>query len=1047
MKKSKINRCILILLIAFTTCLVCFAFTFNSNRKSVKATEAKIVAEIKDIYMLGETFTLGQVDISYNEQTYTSLDGVLVSPTGEAFSQGSYKLDDVGEYILKYSFKTEDGKYMVAQKSFSVQQLVYGVSSELSSYEYAEECPHYDKIDNYTAPWKTVAKDENGKTDFANSVLPEALTVKLAEGETFYYNSPVKLDSENITSLVHFYTPQYIDNYVAERIIIRITDCYDQENYIDIVNEYSRAIDFRTALPGTTSRYMSKGETLNVEHDRTFINGVSYVSRIEEDWGITLVASSPNPTVFVRDVTVGFDYKNSWTYALSHVDEWMPIIDTTNKDFFSDKAFKGFTSDEVFISIRGEKYAKSDLLELSIMEIDGVKGQDLQATNYFDNEKPEISVEYQQTDHNGVYIVKDEEFKLFNATATDINLIDGVSAEVFYLASGIPVTVDCANGKFTPTKVGEYSVVYSAKDKYGNIAQESVRLMCIEVEDGKATQFSVEKLTEVKVGEDIFVPQPTVLSINGNVDTVAQIVYPDNTVYSVDFSKAIIIEKLGDYKLIYNYGDRYYGYTYEYNFRAIQSDVVRFIEEPVVPTYLMAGKKCSIDSLLVYDYTNEQIITHEAQTMVKFDDGEYQAIDANNFTVDVNAKTAKFMYSYEGVEPCYSAEIPVVNVGSRANVDMTKYFVGEFDAQAQTDGIVFSTQRNGEKLTLDFINKTVINGFEFKFKLLENYDNFEKFNVVFTDYYDRQNTIKLSFIKNNGGLALSIDGEENNFMRSNFASDTESINVSYNSLTEYFNLRNFGSYKFEHDFKTGYCLISFELEGVYGQSKILLEQLLNQTLTATTRDNVGPVVSYTSKINYAKTGEEFVIARACAVDVLSGVLNEDFTLVVTDPNGNFVMSKDGVLLDGTCPTDREYVILLEKVGDYSILFDAKDTNGRQTISPGWLSLNSIGDEQGPNVVIKDNAKLSLVSINLGETHTINIDASDDYDEKQDIVVSVAVYNNAQGNYVYYNLVNFDKNQWEQSHFTPNQRGSYTVYVYAYDSLGNITVKDYQLNVK
>ena len=315
MKKSKINRCILILLIAFTTCLVCFAFTFNSNRKSVKATEAKIVAEIKDIYMLGETFTLGQVDISYNEQTYTSLDGVLVSPTGEAFSQGSYKLDDVGEYILKYSFKTEDGKYMVAQKSFSVQQLVYGVSSELSSYEYAEECPHYDKIDNYTAPWKTVAKDENGKTDFANSVLPEALTVKLAEGETFYYNSPVKLDSENITSLVHFYTPQYIDNYVAERIIIRITDCYDQENYIDIVNEYSRAIDFRTALPGTTSRYMTKGETSNVEHDRTFINGVSYVSRIEEDWGITLVASSPNPTVFVRDVTVGFDYTMRITWA------------------------------------------------------------------------------------------------------------------------------------------------------------------------------------------------------------------------------------------------------------------------------------------------------------------------------------------------------------------------------------------------------------------------------------------------------------------------------------------------------------------------------------------------------------------------------------------------------------------------------------------------------------------------------------------------------------------------------------------------------------
>ena len=1047
MKKLKINRCILILLIVFTACLACFGFTANNNAKSAKATEAKVVAEIKDIYMLGETFTLGQVDISCGEQTYSSLSGVLISPDGQAFSEGVYKLDDVGEYVLKYSFKTEDGKYRVAKKSFSVQQLVYGVSSELSSYEYADECPHYDKIDNYTAPWKTVAKDENGKTDFANSVLPEALTVKLAEGETFYYNSPVKLDPENITSLVHFYTPQYIDNYVAERIIVRITDCYDQNNYIDIVNEYSRAIDFRTALPGTTSRYMSKGETLNVAYDKTFIDGVSYVSRIEEDWGITLVASSPNPTVFVRDVTVGFNYKNSWTYALSHVDEWQPIIDTTNKDFFKDKAFKGFTSDEVFISIRGEKYAKSDLLELSIMEIAGVKGQDLQATNYFDNEKPEISVDYQQTDHNGVYIVKGKEFKLFNATATDINLLDDVSAEVFYLASGVPVTVDCANGKFTPTKVGEYNIVYSAKDKYGNIASESVRLMCIDVEDGKASQFSVEKLSEVKVGEDVFIPEPTVLSINGSTDTVSQIIYPDGAVYDVDFSKALILEQVGEYKLIYNYGDRYYGYTFDYTFNAIQSDVVRFIEAPVVPTYLMAGKKCSIDSLSVYDYRNGQVTTHKAQTMVKFDGGAYQAINADNFTVDANATTAQFMYLFEGVEPCYSEVIPVVNVGGKSSVDMTKYFVGEFDAQAQTDGIIFTAKRNGEKLTLDYINKTIINGFEFKFKLLENYDNFESFNIVFTDYYDRQNSIKLSFVKSNGGLALSIDGQENIFIRSNFASDTESVNITYNSLTEYFNLHGFGSYKFKHDFKTGYCLISFELEGVYGQSKILLEQLLNQTLTKTTRDNIGPVVSYASKINYAKMGEEFVITRACAVDVLSGVLNEDFTLTVTDPDGNFVKSKDNVLLDGTCPTDREYVILLEKAGDYSILLNAKDTIGRQTISPGWLSLISIGDEQGPNVVIKNNAKLSAVSMELGETHTIKIDANDNYDDKENIVVSVSVFNNTQGNYVYYNLVNFDKNKWEQSSFTPNQRGSYTVYVYAYDSLGNITVKNYKLNVK
>lgn len=1027
-------------------CAFYLGFTLN-NRANVKAGQAQIVSEIKDVYLLGETFTFDQVQISYNQQTYSSIEGVLITPNGDAYTQGTYQLNDTGDYLLKYSFKTDDGEYLVAQKDFTVQQLLYSVSSELSSFEFVEECPHYEKMDNYTAPWEVLNKDEKGVVDFNASILPSALTVKLAEGETFYYNSPVNLDRDIVNSLVHFYTPQYIDNYVAERIIIRITDCFDQNNYIDIVNEYSRAIDFRTALPGTTSRYMSKGNTLNVEHDKSYINGESYVSRKEEDWGITLVASSPNPTVFVRDVKVGFNYDTSWTYAMSPSDEWVAIIDTTNQDFFKDKAFKGFTSNQVYISIRGENYAKSDLLELSIMEIAGVKGDDLKVTNYFDNQKPVIKVDYNPTDHNGVYIVKDSEFKIFDAMATDINLIGKVNAQVFYTSSGVPITVNQVNGKFTPKNTGEYNIVYSAKDKYGNIAYETVSLMCVETLNGQGATITTEKLSQVKVGEDVVVPYPNIESVNGNQEVTAKILSADGKVYDVDFSSSIILDKAGDYKLVYTYGDLYYQYTYEYTFNAVHSNVVRFIDKPVLPIYLMAGKDCSIEALKVYDFTNPQVAIKDALTSVSFDGGEYCQIDVKKFNVDINASKAKFKYSYPGVQTYYSEEIPVINVGTKSKIDIRKYFVGDFDAQALTDGIIFTTQNNDDNAKLEYINKTILNGFELKFKILKNYDNFESFNIVFTDYYNRQNQIKLTFIKNNGAMSFNINGNGGYHVRNDFASDTENITVTYNPLTECFNLGGIGEYSFKHNFKSGYCFISFELEKVEGQSKIVLQQLLNQTLSDVSRDKIGPVVSYVSKINTAKIGQQFVIERAYVADVLSGVVDSDINLLVTDPDGNFVTSVDNVLLDGTCDINRDYVISLDKAGDYSILYNAKDTNGYQTTSPGWLSLNVRADEQGPDVIIENNKSLSPVTVSLGANHLVKVGVSDNYTKQQDVVVSVGIFNNEQGNYVYFNLLKYNDGSLEQANFTAKLRGKYTVYVYAYDQVGNITVKNYTLNVK
>ena len=88
MKALKAKNYILIFLTLITACAFCLGFIFR-NDQSVKAAEAQI--EVKDVYLLGETINVGDAQINYNQKTYSSTDGVLVCPNGEAYSKGEYR--------------------------------------------------------------------------------------------------------------------------------------------------------------------------------------------------------------------------------------------------------------------------------------------------------------------------------------------------------------------------------------------------------------------------------------------------------------------------------------------------------------------------------------------------------------------------------------------------------------------------------------------------------------------------------------------------------------------------------------------------------------------------------------------------------------------------------------------------------------------------------------------------------------------------------------------------------------------------------------------
>ena len=120
--------------------------------------------------------------------------------------------------LLKQSTFQLGNVALQAVKEFSVFETIYEVSSLNSQMTYTNE---------------------------------NSLKVILADGDTFYYNQPVDLTSDYdktiidwaITKMVHDTNKSEID---ASIIDVRLTDCYDESNYITI----------RTHRTGLTSTYI-----------------------------------------------------------------------------------------------------------------------------------------------------------------------------------------------------------------------------------------------------------------------------------------------------------------------------------------------------------------------------------------------------------------------------------------------------------------------------------------------------------------------------------------------------------------------------------------------------------------------------------------------------------------------------------------------------------------------------------------------------------------------------------------------------------------------
>ena len=152
---------------------------------------------------------------------------------------------------------------------------------------------------------------------------------------------------------------------------------------------------------------------------------------------------------------------------------------------------------------------------------------------------------------------------------------------------------------------------------------------------------------------------------------------------------------------------------------------------------------------------------------------------------------------------------------------------------------------------------------------------------------------------------------------------------------------------------------------------------------------------------------------------------------VTDPDNQVVTAMDGKVLDG-CDTCKAYTISLEKYGRYTVYYIATD-------SAEWCVEYSYVINVGENIAPTITLKGKVETGKLGDSIRIaKAQAADNVDEK----ISVSCYLKTPSGVFH----NFAWEGIEYNAFVAKERGKYTVYYYAIDSVGNYTIESYDIVV-
>lgn len=1048
----KLKKCKLKILGGLFCCAVCFTlFGLESvNSRSLPEVSAQLVYSaqngLKEVYFKNEVINIPQAQIVVGGNNYYATEYALIYPDGRAYIGETHTLDIVGKYNLVY-YATVEEKNLSANTEFTVVQEALEVGNGSS----------YEMIDDLT---KKSGDDEGG------------LSISLSEGTSFTYNQSIDITNSDLqTPIIELYP--YHKNSVLEwvkdengkdvrviaeeaiaptrAITVRLTDCYDSNNYIDI------QIDWSLNNPGDPILGTRREATCmagasdqdktalianpNLSQNKWYVNkevdGEPYLLVVSGNYGKSCnYNESTGISFYYENATKRIYVQDEKKYLLADLDDpnlyfTTPLLHN-NLEYITGEPFKGFTTGEVYVSVFGTEYY-GNTLQFEIGSIYGVKGQDLGEKEVKDNVAPIIKVDVAADETEQIYIAKGEPFAIFPATANDLHGIGELKTTVWInYGTDRQALIGLQDGQFTPLLAGTYTIEYKAVDRFGNQTVKTINVMAVTAENGTALDFLLDSDAVLAAGEKHSLLY-TVSGLNGEIDVQAWATLPDGSTCKLSIENSAVEffpEYVGKYTLMFVCSDGIMKKTFSNEITACESENVS-LTEPALPEYLIKGMTYTFDynEILYYD----GVTAPKKPIVYASEDGKEEVqINYEEYTVGALEKV-EFIYKDGATEIGRSREIEVVDVGFGGSLSLDKYFVGDFTATKTSSDIAFTSNVQTGNNQIAFINTISLNHFYFSFTIPLGGYLYEGVEITLIDYYDRNTFYTYSFSKAEKNTQVAVYNQDGKVKSVTIAKEIETgiFDLQYRS-TVGMSIGGTGEKLGKISFSSDRMLMRIEMKGLTGNGVVAVRQINNQPFSDVSWDAYNASITTYSAIGVLEKGQSITILPATVSDVLSPFIKSNFRFTVSNEKDEIMQSKDGVILNAQCDPTRMYEIDLKEYGTYTLRYSYTDQAGETTYET--ILLNVV-DNVAPTLTLQEGyGENMLVRAKVGtKLNLATYQVSDNETDAEALKVEIVIVT--------------PRNEFivaESTQLALRLKGQYKVYYYCVDEQGNYTARYYTI---
>lgn len=903
-----------------------YKVVYSADSETLNATETFFIKIVDDAaylsavnlaneYLFGTELEVPDADIIIGENSFEAQKRI-VYPSGISYSNNVILLNEPGEYIVQYSVVTPNGNYQ------------------------------FNKKFNVVISGGDLFEDKNNKSEFYESSLyyyeqESGVMLSMRSGAEVRYKNIINISGSTLSDffITYYIVPTTIGTADFGALRIRLTDVYDENNFIEILSKDSGATN--TGGVGSYVQAAPYGQTLGEGYEDDWDNGQTIASGYTTLTGFrglcfhTHGYSDLKGGFAIEDATKYLYPRTSYRFSIaSTVPNFRYITDLDNPNFY-EKPWEGFTTGECYVTIIPEQVgSRANVL------ITSIGGTSLATTTSKNTYAPIISLtEYDSNLPDGIVGVA---YPLPNVYGFSkyYGVLD-VESHVYLNVKGYLNEINLIDGKFIPEQTGKYTIVFTANNPDGFVTEEKYNLTIKDNLPNLTIALNEEeKVTFGYVGDEINIAGYNVENASGNAKVKITVVSPSGQESVVNNS--FVPNVNGSWLVKFEVTDyilRTDSDSYAIEVSVYDTPVIK--NEVSLPEGFINGFTYILPQAAALDYTanvlNPAIINGDIY--VSDDSGEQRLSDNGKYIANVShgsEVTVKYVFTASNgktSEKIYKKTGLVVKNGN--SVDMTKYFVTKGVTIApSTEYTSFTFNTNA---SIAFSKEVLASGAKITFNVDGSENNFETIRIIMVDSVDAAERIEFTVSKKGNEFKDSYfclnNGWRKNTVGSFFGNTPDVFSYTFNGMS---NTISDGSglsiakvdktiygEKF-NGFSSGKIYIKILLENVNGNSKLILYNISGQSINSRTSDVVAPIMQIKKSISGTYSlGSTVTISDVFAVDVLSEIKSATVSVTLGSVPGS------GAVVLSERSAYNTYSLNLSEYGTYWVNYTIVDTANKK----------------------------------------------------------------------------------------------------------------------